>query len=99
MASVLYTPWLIHFTMFFLSLSFDRCVDPKINIIPVRIINFVTRTVIGTIWGQFLHVAKQVQNKERMKHMNAIQAQPELYQFIELRVQQLLLNSVAEIKQ
>jgi hypothetical protein len=72
-------------------------VDPKISIIPVRIINFVTRTVIGTIWGQLLHVAKQVQNKERMHHMNAIQSQPELYEFIEQRVQQLLLNSVRDI--
>lgn len=59
----------------------------------MRIINFVTRTVIGTIWGQFLHVAKQVQNKERIHHMNTIQEQPELYQFIEQRVQCLLLNS------
>ena len=64
--------------------------------IPVRIINFVTRTVIGTIWGQLLHVAKQVQNEERVHHMNAIQKQPELYQFIEERVQDLLLNSVRD---
>ena len=70
-----------------------RCVDPKISIIPVRIINFVTRTVIGTIWGQLLHVAKQVQNKERIHHMNAIEKQPELYKFIEQRVQYLLLNT------
>ena len=60
--------------------------------IPVRIINFVTRTVIGTIWGQFLHVAKQVQNGERVNHKDAILKQPELYRFIEQRVQDLFSN-------
>ena len=74
-------------------LSPYRCVDPKISVIPTSIINFVTRTVIGTIWGKFLHVAKEVQNNERIHHMNAIQQQPELYQYIEQRVQQLLLNN------
>jgi hypothetical protein len=65
-------------------------VDPKISVIPISVINFVTRTVIGTIWGQLLHVAKQVQNGERIHHIQSIQSQPELYQFIEHRVQSML---------
>ena len=76
----------------FFQCRLERCVDPKISMIPVRIINFVTRTVIGTIWGQFLHVAKQVQNGERVNHKDAIQKQPELYRFIEQRVQDLFSN-------
>jgi hypothetical protein len=67
-----------------------RLVDPKISIVPIRIINFVTRTVIGTIWGQLLHVAKQVQDGERSHHLQAIKAQPELYEFIQQRVQVML---------
>jgi hypothetical protein len=64
----------------------NRWCDAKISGIPVGIINFITRTVIGEIWGNLLHVAKQVQLGQRQHHQTAIENQPALYGYIEERV-------------
>jgi hypothetical protein len=68
----------------------NRFCDAKILGIPVRMINFITRTVIGEIWGQLLHVAKQVQLGQRQHHQKAIENQPALYEYIQKRVQTML---------
>jgi predicted Zn-dependent protease len=67
-----------------------RWCDAKISAVPQSIINFVTRTVIGEIWGQLLHVAKQVELGQRLNHQTAIQNQPELYEYIQQRVEAML---------
>jgi hypothetical protein len=63
-----------------------RWCDAKIAGVPTRLINFITRTVIGEIWGKLLHVADDVKDGERPNHKEAIESQPEFYQFVQERI-------------
>ena len=70
---------------------FSWC-DPKVSFVPIRIINFVTRTVIGKIWAKLLHVAKDIQVGTLPNHTMAIQNQMEQYDYIQTRIEDMLRN-------
>lgn len=70
--------------------SFIFNIDPKISYVPVSIIQFVTRTVIGTLWGMFMKIASKVKNGEMKDHAEAIQSKRlVLYDWVDERVQSM----------
>jgi hypothetical protein len=71
--------------------SLTMMVDPKVSFIPVSIVNFVTRTVLGTMWKSMLKVAEQVRDGSRPEHAKAIQQKRELlYDYLEMRVEKMM---------
>lgn len=70
--------------------SFKMFVDPHMTGIPSSLINFVTRTVIGTIWSMFLSVAEGVRAGNRPLHKQAIREKKEFYDWMKLRIGLLL---------
>jgi len=75
--------------------SFKMYMDPKMTSIPSSVINFVTRTVIGTMWNMLLQVAEGVRDGKRPEHQTAIDQRPELYEWIDERIQVLLASSAS----
>jgi hypothetical protein len=66
-------------------------VDPKMKYIPSSMINFVTRTVLGRMWHEMLHVAEDVRDGKRQAHADAIAEKKEfLYDWVERRAQIML---------
>ena len=53
--------------------SFIFNIDPKIYIW-LSIIQFVTRTVIGTLWAMFMKIANKVKNGEMKERICAIES-------------------------
>lgn len=74
------------FTDIYFVFASRRWCDAKIAGVPTRVINFITRTVIGEIWGKLLQVADDVKAGERPNHKQAIEKQPALYQFVAERI-------------
>lgn len=68
----------------------DRHIDCHVSGVPTSVVNFVTRTAIGRIWSMLLEVAEQVRDGKRPVHKAAIDAEPELYEWIESRVSSML---------
>ena len=67
--------------------SFIFNIDPKISYVPVSIIQFVTRTVIGTLWAMFMKIANKVKNGEMKEHTKAIESKRlVLYDWVDERV-------------
>ena len=67
--------------------SFIFNIDPKISYVPVSIIQFVTRTVIGTLWAMFMKIANKVKNGEMKEHAKAIESKRlALYDWVDERV-------------
>lgn len=64
--------------------------DGRVAGVPLSLINFVTRHVIGAQWGALLQVAEEVQQGRRPEHQAAILQQPELYEWVEERVRVML---------
>ena len=54
--------------------SVQMSVDPKIDFVPAALANFVTRTVIYTMWCMLLRVAEGVRDGARPAHAEAIAA-------------------------
>jgi len=73
--------------MFF---ALNRFCDPHLAGIPSRVLNFVTRTVIGQVWEMLLCVAENVRDGKQPKHRIAIQQKPDLYRFVDERVDVML---------
>ena len=70
--------------------SFIFNIDPKISYVPVSIIQFITRTVIGTLWGMFMKIASKVKNGEMKEHAEAIQSKRlVLYDWVDERVKSM----------
>ena len=67
-------------------------VDPHLGVVPQSVQNFVTRTVIGRLWLALLHVAEDVRDGKRPRHKEAIDAKPELYDWIKERVGVMIEN-------
>lgn len=78
-----------------LSMSFEA--DPKIGFVPQSVQNFATRTVIGHMWLALLHVAEDVRDGKRPMHKEAIDAKPELYDWIEERASAMIKNLGKEV--
>jgi len=70
--------------------SFKMFADPRMTGIPTSFMNFVTRTVIGTIFFCFLEVAEAVKHGKRPKHMQAIAEKKDFYDWMALRIGILL---------
>lgn len=70
--------------------SFKMFVDAHVAGVPMSLINFVTRTVIGHMWAMLLQVAKEVQEGKRPQHAAVIAAKPDFYRWVDERVQVML---------
>jgi hypothetical protein len=66
--------------------------DAHVTGVPLQLVNFFTRTVIGRMWGRLLEIAEDVRSDKRHEHRIAIQARPELYGWVEQRVQVMFEN-------
>jgi len=78
--------------------SFKMFVDAHMRGVPQRLINFVTRTVIGRMWLKLLRVAEHVRDGTSEKichHRQRIEDNAEFYSWVEARIQ-LLLEKVQE---
>jgi hypothetical protein len=51
----------------------------------MSLINYVTKTLIGGLWGSLLYVAEGVRDGKRPQHREAIEAKADLYRWIEHR--------------
>ena len=67
-------------------LSLKMKVDSKISYVPLGLINFTTRTVLGTMWSAMLSVAEEVRDDKRHSHKEMIQQKRELYDWVKARV-------------
>jgi hypothetical protein len=70
--------------------SFKMFVDAHVAGVPMSLINFVTRTVIGHMWAMLLQVAREVREGKRPQHAAVIAAKPDFYQWVDQRVQVML---------
>ena len=70
--------------------TFGFEVDPKLDLIPNWLLNFIVRTVIGSLWGAFIRVAEEVRDGKRPIHAKAIEAKrAHLYDWIDERIEQM----------
>jgi hypothetical protein len=67
-------------------------IDANVRLVPMSIINFFTRTVLGRMWHTLVEVATEVRDGKRPDHRAAIQANPELYEWVSGRVDTMLRN-------
>jgi hypothetical protein len=73
-----------------LLISMDFSADGRVAGVPLSIINFITRTVIGKQWGTLLKIAEDVKSGIRVDHQKAIEEKKELYGWVEERVRVML---------
>ena len=77
--------------------SVQMSVDPKIDFVPAALMNFVTRTVIYTMWCMLLRVAEGVRDGARPAHAEAIAAKKEsLYDWTRARARDMVKRVFAE---
>ncbi len=75
--------------------TFGFTVDPKLEYIPTWLLNFIVRTVIGTLWGAFIRVAEEVRDGKRPIHADVIaQKRAVLYDWIEERVERMFIDKL-----
>jgi hypothetical protein len=73
-----------------LLISMEFSADGRVSGVPLSIINFITRTVIGKQWGTLLKIAEDVKSGKRIDHQKAIEEKKELYGWVEERVRVML---------
>jgi len=73
-------------------ISMTMSADPRVKILPQSLQNFLSRTVLGRMWSTLLEVAEDVRDGNRPEHKEAIDAKPDLYDWIEKRVGVMLDN-------
>lgn len=76
-------------------ISLNMSVNARVGLVPQRMINFVTRTVIGRLWAKLLHVADNIRNGEMPSHLEAMERKRELYDWIEARLK-VMIEKVKE---
>jgi hypothetical protein len=69
-----------------LLLTLVQQVDAHVSGIPLSLVNFFTRTVLGQFWGSLLQVAEGVRDGKRPLHKKAIEGKTELYGWIDDRI-------------
>lgn len=67
-----------------------QMMDAHVAGVPMSMINFFTRTVLGRMWGSLLQVAEDVRDGKRPAFAEKIAEHRELYDWVEGRVQVLL---------
>jgi len=75
-----------------LLISFLQHLNLRVAGIPLSFINFFSRTVMGQLWGELLHVAEDIKTGKRPAHKKAIDENAELYGWVEERVQVMFDN-------
>ncbi|GAX14765.1 hypothetical protein FisN_25Lh040 [Fistulifera solaris] len=70
--------------------SFKMFLDSKFTAVPTSLVNFCTKTVIGSMWNMFLKVAEDVRDGTRPEHAKIIADKATLYKWIEQRSQIML---------
>jgi hypothetical protein len=73
-----------------LLITMDFSADGRVAGVPLSIINFITRNVIGKQWGTLLKIAEDVKSGIRADHQKAIEEKKELYGWVEERVRVML---------
>lgn len=73
-----------------LLLSLTQCIDPHVHYVPKRLVNYVTRSVMGHVWGNLLATTEEVRDGKRPAHQEAINNNRELYGWVEQRVKVML---------
>eukprot|EP00531_Pseudo-nitzschia_arenysensis_P015831 CAMPEP_0116128000 /NCGR_PEP_ID=MMETSP0329-20121206/7130_1 /TAXON_ID=697910 /ORGANISM="Pseudo-nitzschia arenysensis, Strain B593" /LENGTH=370 /DNA_ID=CAMNT_0003622117 /DNA_START=119 /DNA_END=1231 /DNA_ORIENTATION=+ len=70
--------------------QFMMTFDAKMTMVPKSMINFVTRTALGTVWNMLLKVAEQVRERSREEHCKMIDEKEDFYQWVEERCDYML---------
>jgi len=60
--------------------------------VPLSLVNYVTKSVIGQVWNILLRVAEDIKEMKRPLHREAILGKPELYDWIRSRTEIMLRN-------
>ena len=79
-------------------LSTKMTVNAHVAGLPISFINFVTRTVIGKIWGKLLQVAESIRDGTMVSHQEAITQKRDLYDWIQSRLTVMIGNVKNESK-
>ena len=66
--------------------SIEESIDAHVAGVPMNLINFFTRTVLGAQWVSVLKVAEEIRDGKRKEHLEAIQKKEELYSWVNERV-------------
>jgi hypothetical protein len=70
--------------------SVQMYIDPKISFVPASLMNFVTRTVLYTMWCMLLRVAEGIRDGKAPAHAAAIEAKREtLYDWTKDRCEEM----------
>ena len=70
--------------------TFKMFCDPKMAAVPSSVVNFVTRTAIGSMWTAFIKVAMDVRDKKRPAHAREIDRKKVFYEWVADRVKIML---------
>ena len=71
-------------------------VDAHVAFVPAAVINFVTRSVLASMWEQLLKVAEEVLEEKRPQHVDAIKGKRELlYDWVDMRAAVMLAGLTA----
>lgn len=76
-----------------LLIQVEQMMDAHVAGVPMAMINFFTRTVLGRMWGALLQVAQDVRDGKRPAHKEKIAEHRELYDWVEKRVE-VMLNKI-----
>lgn len=66
--------------------SVKNFVDPHVKGVPVSMMNFMTRTVLGTMWASLLGVAEGIRDGKRPLYAEAIASKQEFYLWLQGRL-------------
>lgn len=79
-------------------ISMKMTVNAHVAGFPLSLINFATRTVIGTMWAKLLHVAENIRDGKMQSHADAIARKKDLYDWIEGRLDVMIEKVKQESK-
>lgn len=68
----------------------EQKMDAHVAGVPMNMVNFFTRTVLGRMWGALLQVAEDVRDGKREAHKEKIEENRVLYDWVESRVEEML---------
>ncbi|GKY96051.1 hypothetical protein MPSEU_000565300 [Mayamaea pseudoterrestris] len=78
-----------------LLISVTQCADAHVGMVPMSMINFFTKSVVGKMWQSLLTVAQEIRDGKRPEHAKAVEAKGELYDWVKQRVHVLVQNEDA----
>jgi hypothetical protein len=72
--------------------SLMQQIDAHVAGVPLKLINFFTRTVVSHQWGALLQIAEDVKEGKRPEFQKVIESKQELYEWVEERVEAMIGN-------